>query len=483
MNYQVIFRTIGNLLKVAAILMIFPLIISLIYRENNYLAFLIPMATSLALGFLLTIRKKEKHPIHAREGFVIVGISWIILSIIGALPFIISGTIHNFVDAFFEAVSGFTTTGATILNDIEALDKGIIFWRSFTHWIGGMGILVFVIAILPQSGDRGIYIMKAESPGPQKGDKLVSKVKFNALILYSIYVGLTFLAVITLLILKMPLFDSVVHAMSTAGTGGFSLYNQSIGYYNSASIEVALGIFMILFGINFNIYYLILIGNFKNALKSEELRWYLSIVAVSVILITINIYAMDLFSTIGESLRHAFFNTASIVSTTGYGTVDFNLWPAFSKWLLIILMFVGASAGSTAGGMKVSRFIIYIKAVFKEIRNSLHPNQVSSINIDKKPIDNFALKGASSYLMAYFLILIIGTLLISINNFDVTTNFTAVISCLNNVGPGLGLIGPTGNYSIFSSFSKIVLSFIMLSGRLEIFPIMILFSHKTWRKF
>lgn len=482
MNYRIVFHTIGNLLKVEAGLLLIPIFVSLIYKENNLLAFSIPLMISAIIGLLLTIRKKEKQTIYAKEGLAIVGLSWIIMSLIGALPFIISGSIPNFVDAIFESVSGFSTTGASILNDVESLSKGILFWRIFTHWIGGMGVLVFILAILPKSEGRGIHIMKAESPGPSV-DKLVSKVKITAIILYSIYIALTLLEIIILLILKMPLYDSIVHSLATAGTGGFSIYNDSIAHYNSLGIEITLSIFMIVFGINFTLYYLILIGKFRQAIKSEELRWYLGIVIVSITLITLNTYINNVFNTVGEALRYSTFSVSSTISTTGFITSDYNLWPSFSKWIIIILMFIGASAGSTAGGMKISRLIIYVKSVGKEIKYSLHPRLASTINIDNKPIDSATLKGTGAYLMAYILILIFGTLIISLDNFSFATNFTAVLSCLNNVGPGLELVGPTGNYSLFSDTSKILLSLIMLAGRLEIYPILILFSPKMWKRF
>lgn len=478
MNIRFVLHQVGNILKVEAALLVLPLIISIIYGESTYYAFLIPIALLLAIGFLLTAKKDINRTIYAKEGFALVGIAWILMSLFGSLPFIISREIPNFVNAFFETVSGFTTTGASIMENVESLSQGMLFWRSFTHWIGGMGILVFVLAILPQTSARSMFIIKAESPGP-KPEKIVSRVKYTARILYGIYIALTVIEII-FLVFKMPLFDSVVHAFGTAGTGGFSIWNQSIAYYDSVYVDVVITVFMILFGINFTLFYLILIGDIKKALKSEELRAYLLIIFFSIALITIN--TLSLFANLGEALRYASFQVGSIITTTGYATTDFNLWPSFSKWILILLMFVGASAGSTGGGLKVSRIVIFFKQVFKEIRYLLHPRQISTVKFEKKAVDESTLKGINSYFVAFMIILALATLVVSIEGQDLVSTFTSVVACFNNIGPGLGIVGPTGNYAAFTDLSKLTLIFTMLAGRLEIFPILLLFSPKMWLK-
>ncbi len=490
MNYKMIFYMLGQLLKIVAFFLLFPLIISLCYKENTWYAFLIPLVILFIIGFILSYKKPENKIIYAKEGFVITGISWILISLFGSLPFIISRDITNFADAFFETVSGFTTTGATILNDIEALGKGMLFWRSLTHWIGGMGVLVFMIAIIPTSDARSINLMKAESTGPQVG-KLVYKVKTTARILYSIYIVLTLIEIILLLCGGMPLYDSLVHSFGTAGTGGYSMYQDSIGYYalhgynNAVYFEVVITIFMFIFGINFNIFFLILIGNLKNAFKNKELIGYFSIVAIAIIVVTLNLYfnVKDAYNTIGESLRYSSFHVVSVVTTTGFCTADYNTWPALSQCIIVFLMFVGACAGSTGGGLKVSRVIILIKSFFREVKSLLHPKSVKVITMDKKPLDESVIKGVNVFFITYIIILGIVTFIISIDGQDILTNFTATLSCLSNVGPGLGKVGPVGNFAIFSNFSKIILSITMLAGRLEIFPILLLFYPKTWKNF
>jgi trk system potassium uptake protein TrkH len=478
MNIRIVLHQIGTILKVEAALMVLPLLISIIYGESTYYAFLIPIALLLAIGFLLTGKKDFDRTIYAKEGFAIVGIAWIMMSLFGSLPFLISREIPNFVNAFFETVSGFSTTGASILENVETLSKGILFWRSFTHWIGGMGILVFVLAILPQTNARSMFFIKAESPGP-KPEKTVSRVTHTARILYTIYIGLTLLEII-FLVFKIPLYDSVVHAFATAGTGGFSIWNQSIAHYGSLYVEIVITVFMVLFGVNFTLFYLLLIGNIKKALKSEELHAYLIMIAASILLITIN--TLQVFANFGEALRYSSFQVASLISTTGFFTVDFNLWPTLSKLILVLLMFVGASAGSTGGGMKVSRVVILFKQLFKEIRFFIHPRASSTITFEGKPVDEATLKGINSYFIASMLILAIATLIISIEGQDLLSTFTAVVASFNNIGPGLGQVGPTGNYAGFTDFSKLTLVFTMLAGRLEIFPILLLFSPRMWLK-
>lgn len=477
MNYKLVFKTIGKLLQVQAAFLVIPLLFSFISQENISYSYIIPIAILLVFSFLLSFLKTGESKFYAKDGIATVGLAWIILSLFGALPFVLSGTLPNFVDAIFESSSGFTTTGSSVINNIETTYKSIQIWRSLTIWVGGMGILVFVIAIQPKNNSRAIYLLKAESTGPSVG-KLTSKITLSARILYLIYIGLTLILFI-LLLFKIPFFDSLNYALSTAGTGGFGIHNNSIGHYADVYVEAVITVFMILFGISFNVFYLILIGNVKQALKSEELRVYLVIFISVSILIAINTIGM--YTNFMEALRYSSFQSASIMTTTGYSTTNFNSWPELSKWLLIILMFIGGSAGSTAGGMKVSRIIIYFKTVIKEIKYSIHPNRISIITFEGKPITESMSKGVFAYLATYILILIFGVLIISIDGYDIATNFTATLSSISNVGPGLGAVGPANNYSIFSSFSKVVLSFIMIVGRLELFPILILFSPKLYK--
>ena len=479
MNFKMIFYTIGNMLKVEALLLILPLIVSLVYKENTYLSFLIPIAILTLVGFAISFKKPKNRTMYAREGLVIVGLSWIFISLFGALPFVISKEIPNFIDAFFETVSGFTTTGASILEDVEVLSKGMLFWRSFTHWVGGMGILVFIMAILPSSDGDTIHILRAESPGPQVG-KLVSKIKVNARILYLIYFAMTIIEIVLLLFGKMPLFDSIVHSFGTAGTGGFGIKNSSVGGYNNYC-QIVIGIFMILFGINFNIFYFLLIGNFRQALKSEELRWYLSIIFIAIALITLNIMISDTSKVFSTTLKDSFFQVASIITTTGFSTTDFNAWPELSRSILVVLMFFGACAGSTGGGIKISRIAILVKASGREVRKLVHPHSVQNVRFEGASVKEDTVKGVFAYLSIFIIIFVLAVLLVSLDGKDFVTNFTSVAACINNIGPGLGLVGPMGNYSSFSAFSKIVLLISMLVGRLEIFPILMLFIPNMWR--
>lgn len=477
MNYKLIIHTLGKILLIEALLLIFPLIINFIYQENNLFAFALTISILMVVGTLLIMVKPKNKKMFVREGFVIVGLAWIVISLFGALPFTISGEIPNYIDAFFETVSGFTTTGASILNDVEAMSKSMLFWRSFTHWIGGMGVLVFVLAILPNSEGQNIYLLKAESTGPQVG-KLVSKVRFTARILYIIYFGLTLLEVILLLLGKNSLYESIVMSFGTAGTGGFGIYADSVGGFNIYS-QVVIAIFMMLFGINFNIYYLVLIGKIKQAIKSEELRWYLIVILLSTTMITANLM-INLNQTFGIALKDAYFQVSSIMTTTGFATVDFNLWPTFSKTILIIIMFVGGCAGSTGGGIKVSRIVILFKSLKREIQKLLHPNSVAPIKMEGEVVDGTVVKGVNVYFAFVMILLFAGTLLVSFDGLDFTSTFTGVVACINNIGPGLSLVGPMGNFDCFSYFSKIILSILMLIGRLEVYPILILFLPKTW---
>lgn len=481
MNKKMIFYVLGKLLLVLSVLLVIPFLVSFYYKENIsndkiIIAYLIPIGISLILGLLLTIIKPKKKDFFAREGFVIVGLSWVVMSIVGALPFYISGEIPNYIDALFETVSGFTTTGASILQDIEAMSRSLLFWRSFTHWVGGMGVLVFILAIMPSDG-RNIHILRAESPGPQVG-KLVSKLNFTARILYLIYGIMTIVQIVLLLLGGMPLFDAVVNSFATAGTGGFGIKADSIGGYNNYC-QIVIGIFMLLFGINFNFFYLILIKRFKQAFKCEEVFWYLGILCLATITIFINLY-FSIGGSLGIILKDSFFQVSSIMTSTGFSTTNFDLWPWFSKTILVVIMFIGACAGSTGGGLKVSRVIILIKNSFNHIKKLLHPNLITNVHFEGNTVDENTVKGISNYFGIFMMILLFATILISIDGFSFTTNFTAVLSCLNNIGPGLEVVGPMGSYYGFSYFSKIVLSLIMLTGRLEIFPMLILFNPKTW---
>ncbi len=479
MNYKRILHTLGIVLCFEAACMILPLICAFIYREeNSAFSFLQSMVIILAFGVILLLHKGKKREIYAKEGLIIVGLSWVLMSIFGALPFVFSKSIPDFIPALFETVSGFTTTGSTVLSDVESLPKSILFWRSFTHWIGGMGVLVFLIALLPMSGGSNLFLMKAESPGPTV-TKLVPKVKSSAKILYYIYISLTFLQIIFLLSGEMNLFDAITHTFGTAGTGGFGIKNDSLTSY-SPYIQNVITVFMILFGINFAAYFFILIGKFKTVFKISEIKTYLFIIVVAAIVIAINCFSI--FENAEESLRHAFFQVASIITTTGYSTTDFNLWPEFSKTILILLMFIGACAGSTGGGIKVSRIMLYCKNFGKEIAQVSRPRMIKKIQMDGRIVTHDTMRNANAYLAVYLVVFAISLLLISIENLDFTTNFTAVATTLNNVGPGLSLVGPTCNFSIYSNFSLIIFAFDMLIGRLEIFPLLALFSLQTWKK-
>ncbi|MBQ8566386.1 MAG: TrkH family potassium uptake protein [Clostridia bacterium] len=484
MNRKMVFHILGKILIVEAALMVPSVIVGLIYKEKAALAFLVPILALVLIGVLLSVRKPKNREIYARDGFFIVASAWVLMSLFGALPFYLSRgyyegcQFNSYVDCFFEVVSGFTTTGASVLTEIDILPRCILFWRCFTHWIGGMGVLVFVMAILPLSEERSLYLMRAESPGPIVG-KLVPKMKDTARVLYGIYIVMTFLCFILLLIGKMPVYDALCHSFGAAGTGGFNVKTAGVGFYDSAYIEMVIAVFILLFGINFNLYYLILLGNIKEALKSEELRWYLGIVGLSTLTISLNI--MKTFK--GQSFRYAFFQVATIITTTGFSTTDFNTtFPELSKTVLVLLMLIGACAGSTGGGIKVSRLIILLKSFKKEIKKLMHPRSVTVIKLEGKPIDSSVSYNTIIYFMMYMVIMLVSLLLISVDNFDFTTNSTAVIACFNNIGPGLGAVGPVGSYGGFSAFSKLVLSFDMLFGRLEILPMLVLFTPKAWQK-
>ena len=478
MNYGMIRYIVGKMLLIEGFLLLFPAFVSFLYGEMEGISFLLTAMLLLLVSFLGS-RKPENTAIYAKEGFLIVALAWILWSVFGALPFLLSGCIPRFEDAFFEVVSGFTTTGSTILRDIEGLPKCMNFWRCLTHWVGGMGVLVFVMAVIPLSNKNSMFLMRAEIPGPTC-DKLVPKARTTARILYTMYLGLSVAEVIFLLAGDMNLYQAVIHTFSTAGTGGFSDRNASVAAFNSAYIDGVITVFMLLFGINFNLYFLLLMKNVKGFFKNEELRNYLGIVAAAIVLITINI--MNLYGGVLHAFRYAAFQVVSVITTTGFVTANFDLWPEFSKTILLMLMVVGACAGSTGGGMKVSRIMILGRTITKETRQILHPKSVNVVKLDGKRLTNEETHGVYVYTICYFVILCVSVLLVSVDNFDFTTNFTAVLTTLNNVGPGLAKVGPVENFSAFSCFSKIVLSFDMLIGRLEILPIMMLLAPVTWRK-
>lgn len=479
MNRKMIFYITGEMILLEAALLVLPLIVSLIYGESCVISFVFSIAVALALGgIMMLIFKPSTTVIYSKEGFVIVALSWIFMSCIGALPFVFSGEIPSYVDALFETVSGFTTTGASIVRNVESMSKGILFWRSFTHWVGGMGVLVLVMAVLPTTTDRSIHIMKAEMPGPVVG-KLVPRARQTAKILYLIYIGLTILQIIMLCLGGMSLFESSVHAFGTAGTGGFGIKADSLAGY-SPYIQWVITIFLILFGVNFNVFFLILMRKFKSILSSDELWTYLGIIAVSVTIITANIY--PIYQSFSQSLRASAFQTMSILSTAGFSSADFNVWPGLSKAILMVLMFIGGCAGSTAGGVKVSRVIILFKSVRRELRRMIHPRSVSSLRLDGRNVDDQTISGVGTYFAFYIGIMMISFLLISFEPFDFETRFSSVVACFNNVGPGFGAVGPMGSYADYSPFSKLVLSAAMLFGRLEIYPLIFVFSPSLWTK-
>lgn len=479
MNYKMMNYLMGKMLGVEGILLLLPGLVSVWYREEEWHSFFIVSAVLLVLSLLMSRRRPANTAIYAKEGFVIVALAWILWSLFGALPFYLSGSIPSYVDAYFETVSGFTTTGSTVLINIEGLPRGMNFWRCLTHWIGGMGVLVFVMAIVPLGEKRSMFLMRAEVPGPTC-EKLVPKARSTAKILYSIYLLLSVLEALLLLGGGMDLYDAVVHTFSTAGTGGFSNRNASVGFYDSAYIDGVITVFMLLFGINFNLYFFIYLKQFKEVVRSEELRVYLGIVAGSIALITLNI--LKLYGTPLKAFRYASFQVASVITTTGFATADYDLWPEFSKCIFLLLMIVGACAGSTGGGMKVSRIILLCRTISREVRQTLHPKSVNIVKLDGKRVPDESIHSVYVYIICYILILAGSVLLVSTDNFDFATTFSSVLTTLNNVGPGINLVGPSQNFHQFSAFAKIVFSFDMLIGRLEILPVLMLLAPKTWRK-
>lgn len=470
---------LGKMMGVEALVLLIPAFVSLLYREKSGVAFLIVSAMLLVIYLLLGRKLPKVKQIYSKEGFAIVGFAWILWSAFGALPFVISGSIPQYVDAFFETVSGFTTTGSTILTDIEILPKGIAFWRSLTHWIGGMGVLVFVMMITTLDDDNAMPLMRAEVPGPE-ADKLVPKARHTARLLYEMYFALTAAEVVFLMLGGMNLYDALLHAFSTAGTGGFSNKNASVGFYNSAYIDGVITIFMILFGINFNLYFLILMKDWKTVLKNEEMWVYLGIIGTSVLVITGNI--LRIYGNVFHAFRYASFQVASVITTTGFCTADYNKWPELSKTILLAVMFVGACAGSTGGGIKVSRLMIVWKSIRQEVRKILHPNAVTVIRVNGKRVGKDTLRNINIYLTCYILILILSMLIVSIDNFDFATTFSSVLTTLSNVGPGISMVGPVENFHMFSPLSKLVFCLDMLIGRLEIFPYLLLLSPELWRR-
>lgn len=478
MNTSIIRYILGSVLKIEAFLLLIPVLCGLIYHESEGTAYFIVALICLFVGILFTIRKPKENLFYLKEGCITTALSWIFLSIFGAIPFVITGEIPSFLDALFETISGFTTTGASILSDVEELSHASLLWRSFTHWIGGMGVLIFLMAIIPMSGGSNINLMRAESPGPSVG-KLVPKMKTTATLLYSIYIFLTVLEFLILILCNMPIFDSICTAFGTAGTGGFGIKNSSIGGY-SITIQWVVTVFMILFGINFNAYFFLLIRDFKKALKMEEVRVYLGIIFASVVLISANIYQSC--SSVFDAVTKSAFQVASVITTTGFSTADFDLWPSFSKTVLVILMFIGACAGSTGGGIKVSRIIVIIKAFLKEAFSYIHPKSVRHLSIDKQPIKHDVIRSINVFFDTYIAIFVISLLLVSIEGQSMQTNLTAVIATFNNIGPGLEAVGPTQNFAFFTPLSKVVLMFDMLAGRLELFPMVLLFHPTIWKE-
>ncbi len=477
MNLRMIGFVLGRILLTEAGLLALPLVTALLYGES-LLPWLVTMGLLVLWGGLLSRRRPERTALYARDGFAAVALAWILMSAFGALPFVLSGDIPHYVDAFFETVSGFTTTGASILTDVEILSRSGLLWRSFTHWVGGMGVLVFVMAILPMSDGHTMHILRAEMPGPTAG-KLVSRMSDTAKILYGIYFAMTAVMILLLLLGGMNLFDACVHAFGTAGTGGFSSRALSIGAYESTYLDIVTGVGMLAFGVNFNLYFFLLAGRFRDVLKSEELWAYLGIVGFSTVTIAANI--LHIYGSVGTSLRHAFFQVSSIITTTGYATVNFDQWPGYAKTVLVLLMFIGGCAGSTGGGLKVTRIVTMAKAAFADMRKMLHPNAVIRVRMEGRALPEKQVRGVQAYFSLYMLLFGISWLLLSLEGFDLLSTFTALASCINNIGPGLGVVGPMGSFAAFSPASKLLLSFDMLAGRLEIFPMLLLFAPSLWR--
>lgn len=476
MNYRMIWYIMGQICKIAGLAMLLPIAVGMIYSEDHVvLSFGVPFLILMSIGLIATMKKPEDKAVFSTESFVSVAASWITVSAVGALPFVIAGEIPNYVNALFETVSGFTTTGATILDDVESMSRSCMFWRAFTHWLGGMGILMLVIAVLSSNDARTMHMMRAECAGPNVG-RLVSKSSVSARILYGIYISLTASELLLLLCGGMPLYDCFIHAFSSAGTGGFSLWGDSIGHYNSVYIEMVVAVFIILFGVNFNLYYYLIIRKFALALKNEEVRVYFGLIITATAIITLNI--MKLYDGFGDALRHSFFMVASTITSTGFATADITQWPVFSQTLLVLLMFVGSCAGSTGGGMKVSRWMILFKTGVKELKYIANPRAVATVKMDGKPVEKSVVRGATSYLVLFMMLLAVSLLILTLDKYSFEESASAVITCMNNIGYGLGSFGPAGNFGGLNELSKLVLCVDMLLGRLEIYPLIMLFAAK-----
>ncbi|NEZ46435.1 TrkH family potassium uptake protein [Clostridium niameyense] len=480
MNYPIVFKILGNVVKYEALVMIFPLIVSMHYGGGDSSSFAITIAIMLFIGFLMSRIKPKNKTFYAKEGFLSVSVCWIVISLLGALPFYISGAIPSFVDCIFETVSGFTTTGATILGEVQSLPKGILFWRSFTHWVGGMGILIFTLALMPSVGGNTIHLLKAESPGPTPG-KIAPRIKQTAKLMYLVYFAMTVIEIVLLLMAGLSPYDALIHAFGTAGTGGFSNMNSSVGAYNNVYVEVIITVFMLLFGVNFNFYFQLLEGNVKQALKNEEVRYYLGMVLLAMLVIAFNIKGMY-GNSFKEGFRQSSFQVASIVTTTGYSTTNFDLWPTLSKSILAVLMLTGCCAGSTGGGIKTVRIVLLFKAMKGEINKIIHPKMVNSVKLDGKVVDDDLIYSVGLFVFSYIAIIIIAVLLVSVDGMDLETTISSVLATVGNIGPGFKVVGPAGNFGSYSPFSKIVFSFCMLFGRLEIYPLLVMLRPSRWRK-
>lgn len=480
MNKRMVCRVLGWIYLIYAALMLLPLLTGLIFHEN-VLNFITAAFASAVLGLLMMIPKPAAKSLVARDGFVIVGLGWIGISLLGAVPFVVSGSIPNYIDALFETASGLSTTGSSILQDFDGMPRCDMFWRMFTHWIGGMGVLVFLMAVMPMSGEHSMHIMRAEVPGPTVG-KLVPRARHTAQILYLIYVGMTILEMLCLWLAGMSFYDALLHAFATAGTGGFSTNAGSIAGFHNPAVETILTVFMLAFAVNFNLYYLVLIGSWRKAVSNQELHRYIAIILFSSVFIAFGIRGLDGYSVHG-AIHTAFFNVASILSTTGFGTVDFTEWPEICKWVLIFLMFCGGCAGGTGGGIKVSQIMILFRSLRAELKKMVRPRTVVRVEMDGQRVESETVRAASIFVSLYMILLLLFSALISLDGYDVATCFTAALSCLSNIGPGMTkMIGPAGSFAVFSSRTKLLLTMAMLIGRLEIYPILVLYSPKTWRK-
>ncbi len=479
MKVKIVLKVLGIVLFWEAVLMLPSLLISVIDSSYEIKAFVITIAATAVTGFVLSRFKSNSSEMRKREAYASVAISWLIMSLFGALPFYLSGAIPSYVDALFETVSGFTTTGSSIIKDVEIIPRGLLFWRSFTHWIGGMGVLVFTMAFIPSIGGRPVFLMRAESPGPSPG-KLVPKIGESSKILYIIYTAMTLVLILLLILAGMPVFNSFIYAFGTAGTGGFSMDALSVGAYNNPYIEWIITIGMFLFGVNFTLYYLLMRKEFKHIFKNEEFRLYCFYTVLGIGLVVINV--MPKFNNFPDALRHSAFTVSTLVTTTGYATTDFNLWPMFSKSLLLTLMFFGASAGSTAGGVKSIRILVLFKSLYYEIKHTIHPKSVQTIKVDGKSLDDDTLKSIMIFFFAYVAVIILSVIIVSIDDFDFMTSFSAVIATVSNIGPGFNIVGPMGSFADFSVLSKITFIADMILGRLEILPVIVLFSPVIWKK-